>query len=145
MKKLGVIFVIIIMLTCLLLLTACPKELEVEKEKITTLVGTWKEILREEDKADRWLTVEITSDTITVCMMEYYGSQRYVKWIGTYSDPIEPVEEYTFQSLGRDTNNNERTRTFTYSDGKLMIEIGLGEVSEFSEQYAYFELLTKSN
>ena len=155
MKKISMMLLIILIMLCLTVFAACPeKEPEVEKEKITTLIGTWKETLIDEERSDVWLEVEITSESITVYQVKKnYGEvEKTVSFKGNYSDPAESFNEYTFTSTDRSDPYHDRIRTFAYADGKLKITIerGMGEFADINSidpnaRYAYLTRITESN
>lgn len=119
MKKFSLILVVMLIILCLTVFAACPeKESEVpeEKEKITTLVGNWKEIITKGKDLD-YYEIEITESTIKVFYNDVRRGERTCTWTGSYKDPSEPCEKYTFVSI--EDGDNSSKRTFTYSDGVL--------------------------
>ena len=155
MKRASMILLAVLIMSCLLVFAACPgKEPEVEKKKITTLIGTWKETLIDEERSDIWLEVEVTTDSITVYQVkkEYGEEEKTVSFKGNYADPAEPFDEYTFTSTDRSDPNHDWIRTFAYADEKLKITIerGMGEIADISAidpnaRYVYLSRIVESN
>lgn len=144
MKRASMILLAILIMSCLLVFAACPeKEPEVEKEKITTLVGDWRQI-PEKGAVNDYYEVKITETEIEVYLVEQYRDP-VCTWKGTYQDPAEPCEEYTFVST--EIGHESSTRNFTYSDGLLRTKLleGIGERWITDKDYIDLQKVTEIN
>lgn len=122
MKKFISIMMIIL---CLGSLTGCKEDKNPvkEPEKISSLIGTWREII-DENRETMWYEITVTEDSITIydCRLT-----RRNLWEGDFADPTEPVAEYSYDSTRvpcTDFDNwyEPDVRTFTYADGVLSVK-----------------------
>lgn len=102
-----------------------------EPKKISTLVGKWREKAVPGFGIYPNYEIEITETTISIYMTsansqnEPWNSSWYERellWQGTYKNPSEPVENYTFVSIGTgeyapDLGGGQRE--FIYADDTL--------------------------
>lgn len=94
----------------------------------TDLTGTWKS----EANEGAWMEATISADSISVDWVSDEGSTRSIYWVGTYTAPTEPVENYTWVSNRNaeqtDTAllaSTDDTKEFTYASGKISYSVSM--------------------
>ncbi len=152
MKKIISILLIVL---CLFSFVACKedkKPVNDEPEKISSFIGTWQEIF-DKNRETEWYEIVITENSITIydCSTPFNNPNRKSIWEGSYSDPKEPVVEYSYDSKQvecTDLDNwyEPNTRTFTYKDGILSVKkLSLGERNPSTQPYIQCKKLEETN
>lgn len=92
------------------------------------LTGTWSSKANE----GAWMEATISVDSISVDWVSDEGSTRSIYWVGTYTAPTEPAENYTWVSNrnAEQTDNallasTDDTKEFTYSSGKISYSVSM--------------------
>ncbi len=92
------------------------------------LTGTWKSEVNE----GAWMEATISVDSISVDWVSDEGSTRSIYWVGTYTAPTEPAENYTWVSNrnAEQTDNallasTDDTKEFTYASGKISYSVSM--------------------
>ncbi|EOS34261.1 hypothetical protein C808_05272 [Lachnospiraceae bacterium M18-1] len=96
--------------------------------ELTDLTGIW----RSESNEGAWMEATISADSISVDWVSDEGSTRSIYWVGTYTAPTEPIENYTWVSNrnAEQTDNallasTDDTKEFTYASGKISYSVSM--------------------
>ena len=112
---------------------------EDKKEEPTSLIGTWKS----KENEGSYQEAVISESSIEINWVSDGGKTKSLYWSGTYSEPTEKTDNYTWTSENNKENtetalmaSSDDTKEFTFKDGIISYEasaLGTTTIMELSQ------------